>query len=84
MALADNASTPTRPPLLRADFDQQSFVIKDPKKLRLGYEWKVQLWRRRVPKKVLLTKFRMGKKDEVDKLILVRRLSEGAVCRRCC
>lgn len=65
---------PTRP-CNCADSDQKAFDIRDPQKLRPGYNWTVQMWRRRVPKTALLTKFRKamppGKKDEMDKLIQV-------------
>lgn len=46
-------------------------MITDATKLRLGYEWEAQLWRRRVPKKTLLSKFKIMGKEELDKLVVV-------------
>ena len=46
-------------------------MVTEPHKLRLGYEWVTLLWRRRVPKKTLLGKFRILPKDELEKLVLV-------------
>lgn len=62
---------PPCPPPSHADLDQQAFVITDATKLRLGYEWEAQLWRRRVPKKTLLSKFKIMGKEELDKLVVV-------------